>query len=415
MDFTANYDMFLSEEHDMLRKTVRDFAEKEVAPHIREWDRSGAQAGEGPENRAHIRPLLERMGELGLLGICVPAKYGGAGMDYLALAVVCEELERVDSALRVVMSVHTGLNSLSLLQWGSEEQKQKYLVPQASGEKFAAYCLTEPNSGTDAGAMNATARLEGDHYVLNGEKTWISLADVADNFLVFAKTDPSKGSRGISCFIVERSFEGVSSHPIHGKLGVRAGNTGSVVFQDVRVPKENLLGEEGEGFKIAMSALDNGRYTVAAGATGLIQASLEASLRYAQERQTFGVPIAEHQLVKRMISHMVRKLDTSRLLVYRAGWMKNQGRRNTRETTLAKWHATVSSFEAADDAIQIHGAYGYSDEYPVERYLRNARGAIIYEGTRELQELLQADFAFGFRENKPLRRELPAYDPDEWA
>jgi alkylation response protein AidB-like acyl-CoA dehydrogenase len=414
MDFTENYDMFLSEEHELLRKTVRDFAEKEVAPHIREWDRGGAAASEGPETRTHIRPILDRMGELGLLGICVPARYGGAGMDYLALAVVCEELERVDSFLRVVMSVHTGLNSLSLLQWGGEEQKQKYLVPQASGQKLAAYCLTEPNSGTDAAAMLATARRDGDSYILNGEKTWISLADIADNFLVFAKTDPSKGHRGISCFIVERAFAGVSSHPIHGKLGVRAGNTGSVVFQDVRVPAANRLGEEGEGFKIAMSALDNGRYTVAAGATGLIQASLEASLKYAQERQTFGVPIAQHQLVKRMVSHMVRKLDTSRLLVYRAGWMKNQGRRNTLETTLAKWHATVSSFEAADDAIQIHGAYGYSDEYPPERYLRNARGAIIYEGTRELQELLQADFAFGFRENRPLRKELPAYDPAEW-
>jgi alkylation response protein AidB-like acyl-CoA dehydrogenase len=262
--------------------------------------------------------------------------------------------------------------------------------------------------------MLATARRDGESYVLNGEKTWISLADVADHFLIFAKTDPDKGHRGISCFIVERAFAGVGSHPIHGKLGVRAGNTGSVVLQDVRVPRANLLGEEGEGFKIAMSALDNGRYTVAAGATGLIQASLEASLKYAQERQTFGVPIADHQLVKRMLSHMVRKLDTSRLLVYRAGWMKNQGRRNTRETTLAKWHATVSSFEVADDAIQIHGAYGYSDEYPVERYLRNSRGAIIYEGTRELQELLQADFALGARENRPLRKELPAYDPAEW-
>jgi len=414
MNFTENYDMFLGEDHELLRKTVRDFAEKEVAPHIRDWDRSGAEAGEGPETRAHIRPILKRMGELGLLGICVPAKYSGTGMDYLALAVVCEELERVDSALRVVMSVHTGLNSLSLFQWGSEEQKQQYLTPQASGQKIAAYCLTEPNSGTDAAAMQATARRDGEAYILNGEKTWISLADVADNFLVFAKTDLSKGHRGISCFIVERAFAGVNSHPIHGKLGVRAGNTGSVVFQDVRVPAANRLGEEGEGFKIAMSALDNGRYTVAAGATGLIQASLEASVKYAQERQTFGVPIAEHQLVKRMISHMVRKLDTSRLLVYRAGWMKNHGRRNTRETTLAKWHATVSSFESADDAIQIHGAYGYSDEYPVERYLRNARGAIIYEGTRELQELLQADFAFGFRENKPLRKELAAYRPDEW-
>lgn len=413
MDFTENYDMFLSEEHELLRKTVRDFAEKEVAPHIREWDRGGA-AAEGPETREYIRPLLKKMGELGFLGICIPARYGGAGMDYLALAVVCEELERVDSSLRVVMSVHTGLNSLSLLQWATEPQKQKYLAPQAQGAKFAAYCLTEPNSGTDAGAMLATARRDGDAYILNGEKTWISLADVADHFLVFAKTDPAKGNRGISCFIVERAFAGVSSHPIHGKLGVRAGNTGSVVLQDVRVPAANLLGEEGEGFKIAMAALDNGRFTVAAGATGLIQASLEASLKYAKERHTFGVPIADHQLVKRMISHMLRKLDTSRLLVYRAGWMKNNGRRNTRETTLAKWHATVSSFEAADDAIQVHGAYGYSDEYPVERYLRNARGAIIYEGTRELQELLQADFALGNRENRPLRKELPAYDAAEW-
>jgi glutaryl-CoA dehydrogenase (non-decarboxylating) len=354
------------------------------------------------------------MGELGLLGICVPQKYGGAGMDYLALAVVCEELERVDSFLRVVLSVHTGLNTLSIFQWGSEEQRQRYLAPQARGEQLAGYCLTEPNSGTDAAAMLATARRDGDSYILNGEKIWISLADVADNFLVIAKTDPDKGVRGISAFIVERGWEGVSSYPIHGKLGVRAGNTGGVVFQDVRVPAENRLGEEGEGFKIAMAALDNGRYTVAAGATGLIQASLEASLRYAKERSTFGKPIAEHQLVKRMISHMVRKLDTSRLLVYRAGWMKNQGLRNTRETTLAKWHASVSSFEAADDAIQIHGAYGYSDEYPVERYLRNSRGAIIYEGTRELQELLQADFALGIRQNPPLRRELPAYNPDEW-
>ena len=414
MNFTAGYEMFLSDEHELLRRTVREFAEKEVAPFIRAWDRSGAEHGEGPETRAHIVPLLKRMGELGLLGICLPQRYGGAGMDYLALAVVCEELERVDSFLRVVLSVHTGLNCLSIFQWGTEEQKQRYLVPQASGAKLAGYCLTEPNSGTDAGAMLATARRDGDSYILNGEKIWISLADLADNFLVIAKTDPEQGTRGISAFIVERSWAGVSSYPIHGKLGVRAGNTGAVVFQDVRVPAANRLGEEGEGFKIAMAALDNGRYTVAAGATGLIQASLEASLRYAQERSTFGKPIAEHQLVKRMLSHMVRKLDTSRLLVYKAGWMKNRGERNTRETTLAKWHATVSSFEAADDAIQIHGAYGYSDEYPVERYLRNARGAIIYEGTRELQELLQADFALGLRQNKPLRQELPPYDPEAW-
>lgn len=415
MDYTAHYDMFLTEEHEMLRRTVRDFAEKEIAPFIRAWDRSGARHDAGPEERQHIRLVINRMGELGLLGVCLPTKYGGMGMDYLALAVVCEEIERIDSFPRVVMSVHTGLNSLSLFQWGTDDQKRQYLVPQAKGEKLAAYCLTEPNSGTDAVAMLTTARRTGEDYVLNGEKTWISLADIADNFLVFAKTDPDKGVRGISAFIVERNWPGVSSRPLHGKLGVRAGNTGSVVFQDVRVPAANRLGEEGEGFKIAMSALDNGRYTVAAGATGLIQASLEASLSYAQERQTFGMPIAEHQLVKRMISHMVRKLDTSRLLVYRAGWMKNHGRRNTRETTLAKWHATISSFECADDAVQIHGAYGYSDEYPVERYLRNARGAIIYEGTRELQELLQADFALGLRMNKALRAELPAFAPDLWG
>lgn len=412
MDFTANYDMFLGEEHELLRQTVRQFAEREVLPHIREWDRQGARED---GDMSHVRPILNRMGELGFLGICIPEKYGGAGMDYLSLAVVCEELERVDTFLRVVLSVHTGLNSLALLQWGSEEQKQKYLKPQAEGTKLAAYCLTEPNAGTDVAGMQSTARLEGDHYVLNGEKTWISLSDVADHFLVVAYTDKSKKQRGMTAFIVERAFEGVSSHPIHGKLGVRAGNTGSVVFQDVRVPVANRLGEEGEGFKIAMSALDNGRYTVAAGATGLIQAALEASVKYGMERESFGNPIAEHQLVKRMVSHMVRKLDTSRLLVYRAGWMKNQGRRNTRETTLAKWHATTSSFEAADDAIEVHGAYGFSDEYPAERFLRNSRGAVIYEGTRELQELLQADFAFGFRENKPLRKELPAYDPAEWS
>ena len=412
MDLTANYDMFLGEEHEMLRQTVRQFAEREVQPFIRDWDREGAK---DDGDTSHILPILKRMGELGFLGICIPEKYGGAGMDYLSLAVVCEELERVDTFLRVVLSVHTGLNSMALLQWGTEEQKEKYLKPQAQGVKLAGYCLTEPNAGTDVAGMQATARREGDVYVLNGEKTWISLADVADHFLVVAYTDKSKQQRGMTAFIVERAFEGVSSHPIHGKLGVRAGNTGSVVFQDVRVPVANRLGEEGEGFKIAMSALDNGRYTVAAGATGLIQAALEASAKYALERQTFDQPIANHQLVKRMVSHMVRKLDTARLLVYRAGWMKNQGRRNTRETTLAKWHATVSSFEAADDAIQIHGAYGFSDEYPVERFLRNSRGAVIYEGTRELQELLQADFVFGFRDNKPLRKELPAYDPAEWG
>jgi alkylation response protein AidB-like acyl-CoA dehydrogenase len=304
---------------------------------------------------------------------------------------------------------------MTIFQWGNEAQKQKYLKPQAQGTKIGAYGLTEPNSGTDAGAMESTARRDGDHYILNGEKIWISLADIADHFVVFAKTDPAKGNRGISCFIIERSMAGVSTYPLHGKLGVRAGNTGGIVMQDVRVPVENRLGEEGEGFKIAMTALDSGRYTVAAGAIGLIQASIESSVKYAKERHTFGHPIGDHQLVKRMISHMVRKMDMGRLMVYKTGWMKNAGRRNTRETTLAKWHATVSSWESADDAVQIHGAYGFSDEYPVERFLRNSRGGVIYEGTRELQELLQADYALGNREiAPPLRCELPAYNREEW-
>lgn len=411
IDWTGNYGFFLNEQHDMLRKTVRDFAEKEVAPHIREWDRSGALESGKAE---HMLPVIKRMGELGFLGVCIPQKYGGAGFDYLALAVVCEELERIDTTLRVILSVHTGLNSMAVFQWGSEEQKQRFLKPQATGEKIAAYCLTEPNAGTDVAGMQSTAVLEGDHYVLNGEKTWISLADLADHFLVFAYTDKSKKHQGITAFLVERDREGVETHPIHGKLGVRAGNTGSVVFKNVRVPVANRLGEEGEGFKIAMTALDNGRYTVASGATGLIQAALEASLKYSKERETFGKPISDHQLVKRMMSHMILNLETSRMLCYRAGWLKNQGIRNSRETTLAKWHATVESFEAANDAIQIHGAYGFSDEYPVERYLRNSRGAIIYEGTRELQELLQAEFALSERSYKPLRCELPAYDEAAW-
>lgn len=411
IDWTANYGFFLNEQHDLLRRAVREFAEREVAPFIRGWDRAGAAGGGTAE---HMLPVIKRMGELGFLGVCLPQAYGGAGFDYLGLAVVCEELERVDTALRVVLSVHTGLNSLAVFQWGSEEQKQRFLVPQATGEKIAAYCLTEPNAGTDVAGMQSTAVREGDYYVLNGEKTWISLADIADHFLVVAYSDREKRQRGMTALIVERDMEGVSTHPIHGKLGVRAGNTGSVIFDNVRVPLANRLGDEGEGFKIAMTALDNGRYTVASGATGLIQASLEASLRYAKERETFGVPIADHQLVKRMISHMILNLETARLLCYRAGWMKNQGIRNSRETTLAKWHATVESFEAANNALQIHGAYGFSDEYPVERYLRNSRGAIIYEGTRELQELLQAEFAFSERENKPLRCELPAYDEAVW-
>lgn len=392
-------DFSLNEEHRMVRDLVRKFAETEVAPHIKELDEKGEY------NPAFVR----RMGELGILGLCFPEKYHGGGLDYISLAVACEELERVDTSLRVVMSVHVGLSGLGILQWGTEAQKQNYLSRMATGELIGAYGLTEPNAGSDAAGIQTTARREGDHYVLNGEKMWISLAEVADLALVFAYTEKGRGHEGISAFIIERNFPGFSSGSIHGKLGVRAGNTGYITLQDCLVPAENLLGQEGEGFKIAMSCLDNGRFTVAAGAVGLIQACLEASVRYARERHAFGVEIGRHQLVQRMIAHMVRDVEIGRLLVQQAGWLKNQGRRNTRETALAKWFATVNSFRAADDAVEIHGAYGYSNEYPVERYLRNSKGAVIYEGTREIQELIQAQYALGYREDKPLRRTLPGW------
>ncbi|HXF70864.1 MAG TPA: acyl-CoA dehydrogenase family protein [Thermoflexus sp.] len=397
-------DFRLSDEHRMVQQMVREFAEREIRPVIKEHDRA----------QKPIPWLFERMAALGLLGICIPVKYGGAGMDYISLGLACEELERVDSSLRVVMSVHVALNSLSLLQWGTEEQKQRYLVPQAKGEKIAAYALTEPGAGSDAAAIRTTAKRQGDVYILNGEKTWISLADLADHFLVIAKTDPEKGHRGMSAFIVERSFPGVRTGTIHGKLGVRAGNTGWIVFENTPVPAENRLGEEGEGFYIAMAALDNGRYTVAAGATGLIRACLEASVKYANERMTFGRRIGEHQLVQEMIAKMAANYEIARLLYLRAGWMKNMGLRNTRETSLAKWFATEAAVQAALDAIQIHGAYGYSDEYDVERYLRNAKGEVIYEGTSQIHTILQAEYALGYRKDRPLRCELPAYDPELW-
>ncbi len=398
-------DFSLTPEHEMVVRMVRDFAEKEVAPYVKEYDRA---------HKPFVR-AIERMAELGILGICIPVRYGGQGMDYISLGLACEELERVDTFLRVVMSVHVGLNSLGLLQWGTEEQKRRFLVPQARGERWAAFGLTEPGAGSDVAALAATARREGDVYILNGEKMWISMASLAHNFLVFARTDPkARPHEGITAFIVEREMKGVTTGDIHGKLGVRAGSTGWIAMNDVEVPVENRLGEEGEGFKIAMSCLDNGRYTIGAGATGLIRACLEASVKYAHERRTFGRPIAEHQLVQQMIARMRRDYEIGRLLYLRAGWLKNQGIRNTWQTSLAKWFATEASFAAASDAVQIHGAYGYSDEYDVERFLRNAKGACIYEGTSQIHELIQAQYVLGYRQDRPLRRELPAYDPEEW-
>lgn len=394
-------DFSFSEEQNMLRTTVRGFVDKEIMPHIGDWDRAGESDP----------AVMTRLAELGLMGVCIPTEYGGSGMDYNSLAIVCEELERGDTAFRTAVSVHTGLNSMTLLQWGNEEQKQKYLTPQAQGEKVGAFGLTEPAAGSDVAAMLTTAVKDGDHYVLNGQKTWISLCDTADNFIVFAYTgDRALKHKAISAFIVERTWEGFSSKAIKGKLGIHAGNTGEIFFQDIKVPQENLIGEEGEGFKIAMAALDNGRFTVAAGAVGQIQACIEASVKYCHERKTFGKEIGQHQLVQQMVANMEAGYEMSRLLVYRAGELKNQGKRNTRETSMAKWQACDFANKAADDAVQIHGAYGYSNEYPVERYLRNSKAPVIYEGTREIHTIMQAEYVLGYREDRALNKMLPAWE-----
>ena len=395
-------DFRLSEEHLMVRETVRRFVENEIKPHIRDWDRHGADP-----------KVYQRMADLGLLGICVPRKWGGSGLDYIALGIACEELEYGDTFLRVVMSVHVGLTAMTLMAWGNEEQKRRFLVPQAQGQRLGAFCLTEPNAGSDVVGMQSTARREGDRYILNGEKIWISLAEVADQYLVVAWTDPDKKAKrdhsGMSAFFVERERAGVKPYTLKGKLGVRAGNTGGVVFENVEIPVENRIGEEGEGFKIAMFALDQGRYTVAAGAAGLIRACLDESVRYAKERKTFGKALAEHQLIKQKIAQMAADYEISVLLYQKVGWMKNVGLRNTRETSLAKWYSTDAAQRAANAAVQVFGAYGFSDEYPVERFYRNSKGATIYEGTSEIHTLLQADYALGYRVDKPLRVSLPTY------
>ena len=399
-------DFSISEEHELTRRTVREFARKEVSPVIKDFDR----------RQEPIDWVLARMGELGILGLPFPVRYGGQGMDYIALGLACEELEAVDTHLRVAMSVHVGLCAMTLLQWGSEAQKQEFLVPLARGTKIGCGAFTEPGMGSDLAAMRTSARRDGPHYVLNGEKMWISLASRADYVLLTVKTDTkaAKPSDGLTTFLVDLTSPGVTRGDIHGKLGVRAGSTGWINLQDVRVPAENRIGEEGEGFKITMSAFDHGRYTVASGATGIIRACRDASVEYAKTRTSFGKPLVEHQLIQEKIARMGQDYEIARLLYLQAGWLQNAGKRCTLQISYAKRFATEASFHAASEAIQIHGAYGYSDEYDVERYLRNARGAMIYEGSSEIQTLIQAGYAIGSRADRPLRCELPAYNPVTW-
>src|ERR1700730_11988571 len=370
-------DFSLNEEHHLLEQSIREWGAQHVTPFIRENDRN---------HYFDRERILGGMAKLGLLGISVPQEYGGAGMDYLALGVASEELEYLDTSLRVIMSVHAGLNCLTLLSWGSEDQKQRYLVPQAQGKKICGYGLRQPGAGSDARGIQTTAIKQGDRYVLNGEKSWISLADVADNFMVIAWTDLEKKKQGdpsgMTAFIVERTFKGFSSGPMKEKWGILAGNTGFFKMDAAEVPP--------------------------GGPPAPPRAAGDASVKYAKERKTFGVEIGQHQLVKEMIAQMESDYQSARLLWLRAGWLKNMGHRNTRETGLAKWFATVASERAAGDAVQIHGANGYSDEYPVGRFYRNCQGAVIYEGTREIHKLMQADYLLGYRTDRPSRCELPA-------
>ncbi len=397
-------DFELSEKHRIIQKQVYDFSRDEVVPIIIEHDR-----------RAEFpRHLIPKLAEHGFLGMCLPVRYGGAGMDYGTLAVVSEGLEWADSSVRETLAVHLGLHALPIFQWGTEAQKECFLPSLASGKNIGCFGLTEAECGSDVSGMNSRAHRQGSHYILTGKKTWITLANVADRMLVFAKTDPSQGTRGITAFILERNWDGVTTGTIAGKMGVRASDTGWIKMENVAVPENHRLGEEGEGFKIAMSALDNGRYAVAAGAVGLMKACLQESVRYARSRRTFGKPIAKHQIVQQMIASMQQRIDLGELLVRKVAYLKNLGLRNTRESSMAKWYCTESANATANDAVQIHGAYGYSDECRVERHLRNSKSATIYEGTSQIHQLMQAGYVFGFREDKPLRCELPAYDPDYW-
>ena len=412
-------DFALTQEHDLIRESTYKFGQNEILPGLRERDREAKSD----------REMLERMGKAGLMGISIPAKYGGSDTDYISLGIACEELERADTSARVVMSVHSGLHCLTILQWGTEEQRERWLPKLATGERIGAFGLTEPNAGSDAANIKTTAFKEGDSYIINGSKTWISLADYADQFLVITRLSPSSSSRNedsatpqttaekeegaggrrYAAFIVDRNTPGFSSRALHGKLGVRAGNTGEIFFQDMRVPADCMLGQEGDGFKVAMSALDHGRYTVASGAVGIITACLDACVPYANDRTVGGEPIGKKQLVQQMIASMVQGREIGRLLYYKVGWMKNTGQRHTRECSLAKWTNCAAAFDAANKAVEIHGAYGFIDEFPVERYFRNSRGAMIYEGTHEIHTLMQAEYELGYRNDKPLKHTLPTW------
>lgn len=368
----------LSEEHEMIRKMVRDFARNEVAP----------TAAERDEEERFDREIFDKMAELGLTGIPWPEEYGGIGSDYLAYCIAVEELSRVCASTGVTLSAHTSLAGWPIFKFGNEEQKQKYLKPMAQGEKIGAYGLTEPGSGSDAGGMRTTARLEGDHYVLNGSKIFITNGGIADIYVVFALTDPSSKHKGTTAFIVEAGFEGFSVGKKEKKLGIRSSPTTEIIFEECKVAVENVLGNVGEGFKVAMMTLDGGRNGIAAQAVGIAQGALDASIEYAKERHQFGKPIAAQQGIGFKLADMATSIEASRLLTYQAAWLESEGLPYGKESAMSKLLAGDTAMKVTTDAVQIFGGYGYTKDYPVERYMRDAKITQIYEGTQEIQRLV---------------------------
>jgi alkylation response protein AidB-like acyl-CoA dehydrogenase len=371
-------DFDLTDEQRLIRETARDFADNEIV----------AQSRENARNHHFDVEMVAKVAAQGYLGAIVPEEYGGAGLDYLSYGLVVEEIGRADSSIRTVISVQTSLVCSGILKFGTEEQKHRYLPKLCSGEWLGCFGLTEPDTGSDAASQKTRARRTDGGWVLNGSKMWISMANYAKVALIFAQTDPDLGHKGIACFMVDTDQPGYHAQPIEHKMGLHASDTGSIALDDVEVSDEDMLGEVGDGFKIAMSNLDSGRYSVACGAVGICRGCVEESVRYAQEREQFGRPIASFQLVQAMIADMVVKTDASRMLAWRAGFLKDMGRPNTLETSIAKLHATEASLECANLAIQVHGGAGYVDDHPVERYYRDARVTTLYEGTSQIQKMI---------------------------
>lgn len=368
----------LTEDQKMVQKLARDFAEKRLAPSVAERD----------AKEEFSRELFDEIGEMGLTSICFPESYGGAEGDVLSYILAVEELSKVDDGVGITLSATVSLCAWPIYAYGTEEQKQKYLVPLVEGEKLGAFGLTEPNAGTDAAAQQTVAVADGDDYILNGSKIFITNGGEAETYVVFAMTDKSKGTKGITAFIVEKGMPGFSFGKKEHKMGIHTSLTNELVFQNVRLPKENMLGKIGEGFKIAMSTLDGGRIGVAAQALGIAQGALDHAIKYSKERVQFGKPIAQNQALAFMMADMATKIDAARLLVYRAAYLKDQGLPYSKEAAMAKLYASDIAMEVTTDAVQVFGGYGYSREYPVERLMRNAKITQIYEGTNQVQRMV---------------------------